>query len=46
MVLYAILAKGTSWDKEEHLESETLVEEAMECEQIQSFLNDTAKKSF
>ena len=42
MVLYTILAKGTRWDKEEYLESETLVEEAMECEQIQSFLNDTA----
>ena len=36
MVLYTILAKGTRWDKEEYLESETLVEEAMECEQIQS----------
>ena len=34
--------QGTKWDTEEHLENETLVDEATECEQIQDFLNDTA----
>ena len=34
--------QGTRWDTEEHLESETLVDVATECEQIQNFLNDTA----
>ena len=34
--------QGTRWDTEEHLESETFVDVATECEQIQNFLNDTA----
>ena len=40
--------QGTRWDKEEYLESETLVEEAIECEQIQSlrFNFKSIKKSF